>query len=224
VDVVEVAALERGETLAQLAAEPGGGRFGELAQAGLLTQRLDVAHREPAHERADHHRPQRLSAQQPRPARKQLGHERLGRLPHLWNGDRKLSLGRLHPPWPEAVAQPGRRLRPALISGATQPRVELILDRALDDQPGAEPRELRQRLARVLTDPDSQQPVDLLLDLRRRRYRASHGVGPPSIVLSGLEGTYAVPLTGPAIYSSCKTRPPTGDGTAASRRSESEGA
>src|SRR5205814_2216456 len=35
---------------------------------------------------------------------------------------------------------------------------------------------------------------------------------PPSIVLSGLEGTYAVPLTGPAIYSSRETRPSGGTG------------
>src|SRR5687768_18552181 len=32
----------------------------------------------------------------------------------------------------------------------------------------------------LLTDPHGQQPVDLLLNLRRRRYGASHGVGPPS--------------------------------------------
>jgi hypothetical protein len=59
-------------------------------------------------------------------------------------------------------------------------RHELVLDRALDDQPGAEPRELRQRLTRILADPDGQQLIDLQLDLHRRPYRASHGVGPPS--------------------------------------------
>jgi hypothetical protein len=37
-----------------------------------------------------------------------------------------------------------------------------------------------QRLPGILTDPHSKQPVDLLLDLRRRRYGASHGVGLPS--------------------------------------------
>ena len=42
---------------------------------------------------------------------------------------------------------------------------------------------------------DGKQPVDLLLDLRRRRYGTSHGVGPPSIVFAGLEGTYAVVST-----------------------------
>ena len=33
---------------------------------------------------------------------------------------------------------------------------------------GAELRQLRQRLARVLADPHGKQPVDLVLDLRRR--------------------------------------------------------
>src|SRR5215208_815233 len=61
--------------------------------------------------------------------------------------------------------------------------------------------------SRGFSRPHGKQPVDLLLDLRRRRYGASHGVGPPSIVLSGLEGTDAVTLTGPAIYSTCETRP-----------------
>jgi len=32
------------------------------------------------------------------------------------------------------------------------------------------------RLARILAHSDGKQPVDLLLDLRRRRYRESHGV------------------------------------------------
>jgi hypothetical protein len=95
------------------------------------------------------------------------------------------------------VAQPALIRRPALIARAAKPRVELVLDRALDDQPGPEPGQLRQRLARVLTHPHGEQPVDLFLDLRRRRYGTSHGVGPPSIVFSGLEGTYAVALTAP---------------------------
>jgi hypothetical protein len=107
VDVVEVAAPEGLEALAQLAADPGGGRLGQLAEPGLLAQRLDIAHREPAHERADHHRPQRLGAQQLRAARKQLRDERLGRLADLRELHPKLSLGRLHPARAEPVAQPG---------------------------------------------------------------------------------------------------------------------
>src|SRR5918994_844553 len=94
--------------------------------------------------------------------------------------------------------------RPALIPSAAKPGVELVLHDPLDDQPraqpGPEPRELRQRLARVLAHPHGQQPVDPNLDLRRRRYGTSHGVGPPSIVLSGLEGTYAVALTAPRLF------------------------
>src|SRR5439155_10899136 len=114
------------------------------------------------------------------PARKQLGDERLGRLTDLGNLDRKLALGGLHPARAKPVAQPSLIVRPALIARPPEPRVELVLDRALDDQSRSEPRELRQRLARIVADSDREQPVDLLLDLRRRRYGASHGVGPPS--------------------------------------------
>src|ERR671925_565948 len=98
--------------------------------------------------------------------------------------------------------------RPALIARPPQPGVELVLHSPLDDQPGTEPRELRQRLARVLADPHGEQPVDLFFDLRRRRYGTSHGVGPPSIVLSGLEGTYAVALTAPALFTASLRRHP----------------
>jgi hypothetical protein len=55
--------------------------FAELAERGLLAERLDVAHREPAHERADHHRLQRLCTQQLRAAREQ--HARCGPPPAL---------------------------------------------------------------------------------------------------------------------------------------------
>src|SRR4029453_19056258 len=106
----------------------------------LLAQRLDVAHRQPPDERADHHRPQRLSAQHLRAARKQLADERLGRLPDLRDLDLELPLKRLHPARSKAVAksrvvvaQPALMRRPALIARAAEPGVELVLDRALDD-------------------------------------------------------------------------------------------
>src|SRR5919106_1584487 len=96
--------------------------------------------------------------------------------------------------------------RPALIARTAKPGVELVLDRPLDDQPGPGPRQLRQRLAWVIADPPGKQPVDLFFDLRRRRYGTSHGVGPPSIVLSGLEGTYAVALTAPRPFTALLRR------------------
>jgi hypothetical protein len=127
------------------------------------------------------------------PHGKQLRDERLGRLADLRDLDLKLALERLHSARAKAVAkprvvvaQPALMRRPTRIARAAQPSVELVLDRALDDQPSPKLRELRQRLARVLTHPDSQQPVDLLLDLRRRRYGTSHGVGPPSSSLRDL--------------------------------------
>lgn len=63
-----------------------------------------------------------------------------------------------------------RRGSATLIPGATQPRVELILDSPLDDQPGAELGQLRQRLTRIITHPDGEQLIDPGFNLRRRRY------------------------------------------------------
>jgi hypothetical protein len=82
----------------------------------------------------------------------------------------------LHAAWAVAVSEPRVEVAkaalivgPAFIAGSAEPGVELVLDRALDDQSGAELRQLRQRLARVLADPDGEQLVDLGFYLRRRR-------------------------------------------------------
>jgi len=75
------------------------------------------------------------------------------------------------------VAQSALILGAALIPGAAQPRVELVLNGPLNDQSRAEPGQLGQRLARVLTNTHSQQLIDPSLNLRRRRYGTSHGVG-----------------------------------------------
>ena len=56
-----------------------------------------------------------------------------------------------------------------------EPGVELVLDRPLNDQPGAEPSELAEHLLRVVDEPTTEQLVDLSLYLRRWRYGASHG-------------------------------------------------
>nr|WP_259315733.1 phosphoribulokinase [Capillimicrobium parvum] len=198
-DVVEVAALELLEAVAQLGADPRRGGLRDAPRAGLLAERLDVAHRQPAHERADDQRLERLGPQQLGAARKQSRDERRGGLADLRDLDRQLALGRLQRPRPEPVAHARLEVGPALVSGAAQPRVELLLDRALDDQPRAELGQLRQRLARVLANPDGQQLVDLSFELRRRRYGASHGVGLLHR-LPGLEGTYAASSTAPARY------------------------
>src|SRR5436309_10111985 len=101
-----------------------------------------------------------------------------------------------HPP-PSAdagakpIALPRRRVRPTLVAGPTQPRIELVLDRPLNDQPRAEPAQLRQHPLRIIDHPLRQQLVDLVLYLRRWRYGASHGVGLLHR-LGGFEGTYAV--------------------------------
>ena len=81
VDVVERAATERLEPLAQLRADPRHRRAGSLSEPGLLAQRLDITHRQPAHEPTDHQRLQRIGPQKPLavPLRKQLRHERRDR-------------------------------------------------------------------------------------------------------------------------------------------------
>jgi hypothetical protein len=91
---------------------------------------------------------------------KQLGDKRPGRLADLRDLDLEFPLGGLHPAGPKPVAQPRLMvaqpaliLGPALIPGAAKPGVELVLNGALDDQPGPQPGQLRQRLARVLTHP-----------------------------------------------------------------------
>src|SRR5205807_8687045 len=105
------------------------------------------------------------------------------------------------------IAQPALMLRPALIARTTQPRIELVLNSPLDDQPRSQPRQLRQRLTRVLSHPHGQQVVDLIFNLRRRRYGTSHGVGLLHR-LGGLEGTYAVASTAPALFTALLRRDP----------------
>src|SRR5205823_12616048 len=75
------------------------------------------------------------------------------------------------------VAKPPLMIRAPVIPRAPQPGVELILHSPLDDQSGAELGKTRQRFPRILTDSHGEQLIDLVLDLRRRRYGTSHGVG-----------------------------------------------
>src|ERR1700729_2985641 len=140
------------------------------------------------------------------PLREQLGHERDRRLTDLRNLDPQLTLSRLNVPGPEPVThprvivtQPALALWPALIPSTTQPAIELLLDRPLNDQPRPEPGKLGQHLLRIIDHAPRQQLVDARLYLRRRRYGTSHGVGLLHR-LAGLEGTYAVALTAPGTH------------------------
>jgi hypothetical protein len=65
--------------------------------------------------------------------------------------------------------KPALVVGPALVAGAAEPGVELVLDRALDDQSGTELRQLRERLARILPHSNTEQLVDLSFYLRRWR-------------------------------------------------------
>ena len=108
--------------------------------------------------------------------REERRHERLGGLADLRDLDLQLPFCGLHPARAIAVseprlvvAKPALVIGPALIACPAEPGVELVLDSALDDQPGAELRQLRERLSGVLADPDAKQLVDLCLYFRRRR-------------------------------------------------------
>jgi hypothetical protein len=153
-----------------------GGRLRELPEPSLLAERLDVSHREPSDEGADDHRLQGLGAKQLRRVREERRDERLRGLAHLRDLDLELSLCGLHAAWAVAASEPRVEVAkaalivgPALIAGSAEPGVELVLDRPLDDQPRSELRQLGERLARVLTDSDGEQLVDLGFNLRRRR-------------------------------------------------------
>src|SRR2546430_7513166 len=111
------------------------------------------------------------------PLRERLRYERQDRLADLRNLDLKLTLRGLHVPRSKPVAQTALALRPTLIASTAEPLIELLLDSPLDDQPGAEPRELGQHLLWIIDQLVRQQLVDARLYLRRRRDRASHGVG-----------------------------------------------
>jgi len=130
------------------------------SQPGLLAQRFDVAHRQPAHERADDNAVQRLGAQQLVP--RGNSREQTARPPRgLRNLDRQLAPRRSAASRPEPVAHPADSLSAALVARAAQPRVELLLDRALDDQNRAPSLAAATDAARGSSRPDGQQPIDL---------------------------------------------------------------
>jgi hypothetical protein len=135
----ELALAEGAVAVLELCADPRHARRRYLPQAGLLAERLDIAHREPAHERPDHQRLQRLRRQEAlRLPREQLRRERLGCLAQLRDLELELTLRRLQPARAPAVALAGQGVRSALVALATEEGVELLLDGALDDQLGAQ--------------------------------------------------------------------------------------
>jgi hypothetical protein len=181
-DLGQVTLAEGAVALTELLAEARGGRRAHLAEAGLDAERLDVAHRQPPDEGADDQRLERLGLEQAlRLAREQLRGERLGGLAQLRDLDLELALAGAQLARPVAVALAGQRVDAALVALAAEEGVELVFDGALDDQLGAEAGELAQRAFGVGgRQALGEQGVDLILDVGRRRYGASHGVGLPS--------------------------------------------
>ena len=93
----------------QLGTDPSDRRPGDLTEPNLLTQRLNITHRQPAYEPTDHKRLQRVGAEQAFavPLREQLGQERDRGVPGLRDLDLKLALPGLQMPWPKPVAKGG---------------------------------------------------------------------------------------------------------------------
>jgi len=96
-----------------------------------------------------------------------------------------------------AITKTGSMLaRRLLVESAWHYSREPRVGAALANRQQGQLREWALRVAGC--DSTGEQVIDLLLYLRRRRYGASHGVGLPSMVFSGLRGTYAVPTTRPS--------------------------
>jgi hypothetical protein len=97
----------------------------DRAEAGLLKERLDVAHGEPPQEGADHERLERLGPKQPlRLAGEQLRGERLSRFAQLRDLDLQFALRRLQPARAPAVALAGQGVGSALVALAPEEGVE----------------------------------------------------------------------------------------------------
>jgi hypothetical protein len=76
------------------------------------------------------------------------------------------------------VAMRDRRLRP-LVAGAAEELAQLVLERLLDDQPGAQPTDLLDRITKLARTSD--QRVELMAQPLARDYSRTHlGVPPAS--------------------------------------------
>jgi hypothetical protein len=95
-------------------------------------------------------------------------HEAFEGAPHLGHGDQQLALGGLDTPRPLAVAR-ARCLRRPLVAGPAEEGRQLVLDRPLEDELGAQAPELAQLVGAA--DPLEQDRLD-----SRRPHLRSWGI------------------------------------------------
>ena len=154
-----------------------------------LRQRgLDVAHREAAQERADHQCLQRVGARDALANDPRL-EAQLGRVADSRPLDLHRPRGRPHRLRPLIPVAMRDRCLGALVAGAAEELGQLVLERLLDDQPGAKPTDLLDRI-RQLTG---------ITDQRRRARGATARSGLLSypsgrtscVVVTGQSGGYA---------------------------------
>jgi len=152
---------------------------------GLLQRRLDVAHREAAQEGADDERLERVRA------RHALAHDRAaeaerGGVAHARTLELECPGGRLHPHPLVAVAM-RERLAAALVALAAEELGQLLLERLLQDQPGAEAADRLDRIVLVAGAGDDL--LELAAQPLARDYARHQGVPPRR--LAGQRGGYA---------------------------------
>ena len=174
--LVEPALAPAPVALARVLADPGDGRLADHRLIeGLLQRRLDVAHRQPAQERADDQRLQRVRARHV-PAEDAALEAQLARVAHPRALELDRPRGRHHPPRLIAVAV-AHRLLGALIAHAAEELGHLVLERLLQDQPRAQPTDPLERIG--LAVDAGQHLIELAAKPLARGYSRHAGV-PPS--------------------------------------------
>ena len=135
--LAEAAGPEGAVPVAELAADRAHRRPADRAQPRLAGEALDVAVREAPDVGADDERLERPGPDDRARVGDDPRDEPGERVAHLGHGDHDLALGGLDPSRPGAVAR-SRGVGGPGIAGAPQERLELVLDRALEDELGTQ--------------------------------------------------------------------------------------
>ncbi len=128
---------------------------------------------QPSHVGADDQRLERSGADDRSGVRDDRTHKPLQAAAHLGHGDDELALGGLDPARAVAVARAGR-VGCSRVAGAPEECRELVLDRTLEDEPGAEPAQFSEPLGVI--EPIEQGRLDRFLDPGTGGYSSFHGV------------------------------------------------
>jgi hypothetical protein len=172
-DLAEAPCPEGPVAVAQLAAHGAHRRPADRTQASLSGEALDVTVTQAPDVGADDERLQRPGPDDRARVGDHPRDEASQGVPDLGHRDRDLALGGLDPPGAVAVARACGVGGPR-IAGPPEERGHLVLDRALEDELGAETAELAQLVGTA--DPVEQGGLDGGLDLDAGGYSSIHGV------------------------------------------------